>query len=550
MKPSAKRIISRYQKMKAMRSTWESHWQECADYVVPNKNQITTRTQAGAKNNVLLYDSTAIQAAELLAGALHGMLTNPTTVFFDLTTDNELINKDDTARRWLSMATRKIHDILNNSNFQTEVHELYLDLCWAGTACMLIEEDDTPGDENQLVRFSTRHIAEVNVEENHKGQIDTVYRSYRWNARQIMDEFQKAGDEQIPDRIVQCAKDHPTKEFEIIHAVYPRDADYIKGKTGPKFYPYASVYVLSDGEGDQGELLRDSGQREFPYAVPRWTKASGEIYGRSPTMSCLPDIKMVNEMMLTVLKGAQKAVDPPLQAPDDGFLGEVDGTPSAINFYRAGTTDRIEPIVNNQRVDIGIQLLQDVRGRIRSAFYVDQLQLQNGPQMTATEVMQRTEEKLRLMGPMLGRQQSEFLRPMLDRVFNILVRKKAFGEIPSILSKATVHFQYTSAVAKAQKVSEGNNIMRFMQTAAPFLEVDQEAKDNVDADEAVRFLGQYVYGLPQELLRDKKKIAERRQGRQDAMQAQQQAQAQAEQAAALGKAAPAMQLAAGERQSE
>src|SRR5690606_16438334 len=97
------------------------------------------------------------------------------------------------------------------------------------------------------------------------------------------------------------------------------------------------------------------------------------------------------------------------------------------------------------------------------------LQLQQGPQMTATEVMQRTEEKLRLMGPMLGRQQSEFLRPLLDRVFNIMLRRNLFGEIPQVLSEAKVEFQYTSAVAKAQKISEGNNIMRFMQTSAAFL---------------------------------------------------------------------------------
>lgn len=532
-KAQAARIIARHQKMKSMRSQWETHWQECADYVIPRKNDINRTSTAGSKKNLHLYDSTATQAAELLAGALHGMLTNPTSLFFGLTTADDKLNRNDVARLWLDQATRKMHNVLNNSNFQTEVHELYTDLTWAGTAGMLIEEDEDESDDSQIIRFSSRHIAELFVEENNKGRIDTVYRVYKWKARQVLLEF---GEENVPEVIKKMAVQDPSRDFEIIHACEPRDKKLTKGKGGPLSWPFASTFVLVE----EGCVLREGGFREFPYAVPRWTKDSGETYGRSPAMNCLPDVKMINEMMKTTIRAAQKTVDPPLQAPDDGFIGPIRTTPAGMNYYRAGTTDRIEAFGNEGRVDFGIQMLADVRSRIRSAFYVDQLQLQQGPQMTATEVMQRTEEKLRLMGPMLGRQHNEFLNPTLTRVFNIMLRRGLLGQIPQVLSGAKVEFQYTSAIAKAQKMSEGQSIMRTVQTIAPFVQADPTIMDNFDGDEAARFIAD-IYGMPATLLRKQKDRDGIREGRAKAAQEERKAMMDRHMAETAGKAVPAVE---------
>lgn len=127
--------------------------------------------------------------------------------------------------------------------------------------------------------------------------------------------------------------------------------------------------------------------------VPRFNKDSVSIYGRSPAMSCLPDVKMVNKMSEVSIRAAQKQIDPPLMVPDDGFLLPVRTTPGALNFYRTGTRDRLEPLQAGATNPIGIAMEEQRRNAIRAAFYVDQLQLQTGPQMTATEVLQRNEEK-------------------------------------------------------------------------------------------------------------------------------------------------------------
>ena len=187
--------------------------------------------------------------------------------------------------------------------------------------------------------------------------------------------------------------------------------------------PFESVYL----EYKNGNELSVSGFKEFPFVVPRYLKASHEIYGRSPAMTALPDVKMLNEMSKTTIKAAQKQVDPPLLVPDDGFLLPVRTVPGGLNFYRSGTRDRIEPLNIGANNPLGLNMEEQRRDAIRAVFYVNQLMMQQGPQMTATEVIQRNEEKMRLLGPVLGRLQSELLKPLIDRVFNILLRNNQFA---------------------------------------------------------------------------------------------------------------------------
>jgi hypothetical protein len=536
-KARAQSYVQRLGKLKAVRGQWETLWQTCADYAIPRKNNITRTGQQGERKGINLYDSTATNAVELLAGALHGLMTNPTSLFFELTVADPKILADDECRTWLYDSTKRMHDELTNSNFQTETHEVYIDLGWAGTAGMFTEEEeeDEENPDAPCVRFSSRHIAELFVDENNKSQIDTVMRVYKWTARQITLEFEKDGF--VPPEVLTKAESDPNTLFDLIHITEPRSKAARKDKKGPMGWPIASVFVLKN----EMEILREGGFREMPYAVPRWTKDSGEVYGRSPLQNCLSDVMMIQEMMKTTIRAAQKQADPPLMAPDDGFIGPIKQTPGGLNFYRAGMgNDLIQEFGNKGRVDLGLEMMRDVRQRIRESFYIDQLQLQNGPQMTATEVNQRTEEKLRLMGPMLGRQQSEYLRPVLDRVFNIMLRRGKFKEVPALLRGKNVNFLYSSAIAKAQKLSEVSAISRTFTTIAPLTAADPSVQDNFDMDETARFIAN-SNSLPAQLLRKKKDIKAIRQGRADAERAQQEQESQMAQAQAAGQAAPAIQ---------
>lgn len=520
-----------YQKIKQLeseRGNWHEHWQDCADYILPNKNDIERTRVPGEKVNRNLLDNTALHSNVMLAGFLHGILTNPNSQFFELSTGNDDIDSRDDVRVWLQKTADILLNIINSSNFQTEVHELYIDLGCFGTSIMSIEED-----EDTVVRFSARPIRNSFIEEDSRGRINQVYRCFEYNIWQIIQEF---GEEVIgKSRLLQKAMSGKDKrKFKIQHAVYPKDL-----KKTNSALPWVSQYALAEEKIN----LKISGFRSFPYVVPRWSKTPGEKYGRSPGMDALPEIKTLNIMVETVIKGAQKVVDPPLQAPDDGFVGTTIRTrPGAINYYRAGSSpnDRITPIYNDARIDFGFQAVEEKRQRIRDAFFIDQLRLRQGtPQMTATEVEARVEEALRFMGPVLGRMQSELLRPLIDRVFEIADRLGLIPPAPAILKNKDLNVQYSSPIARTQRQNEARNILRTVEQARPFIAADPSVLDFIDGDQALMKIAK-INNFPQEILRDKSAVIRLREDRIQAQQAQAEQAANANTAETISKVTPAL----------
>ncbi|BAR13847.1 head-tail connector protein [uncultured Mediterranean phage uvMED] len=506
----AKNLLKRFDRLKSQRQNWESHWQEVADYMQPRKADVTKTRSKGDKRTELIFDGSPLQSVELLAASLHGMLTNPSTPWFSLRFKQDDMENEDEAKEWLESATETMYAAFNKSNFQQEIFELYHDLITFGTAAMFIEEDD-----EDVLKFSTRHINEIFIAENDKGRIDTVFRKFHISARAAI---QKFGD--ISINIATKAKKDPYEEVEILHAVYPR-SDFNPKKQDKINMPFESIYL----DAESGDELSVSGFKEFPFVVPRYLKASHEIYGRSPAMTALPDVKMLNEMSKTTIKSAQKQVDPPLLVPDDGFMLPVRTIPGGLNFYRAGTRDRIEPLNIGANTPLGLNMEEQRRNSIRNAFYVNQLMMQNGPQMTATEVIQRNEEKMRLLGPVLGRLQSELLKPLIDRTFSIILRKNLFRQAPEFLSGKDVEIEYVSPLAKAQKSSELQSIMRAIEIMGSLSNV-APVFDHINMDKLVRHLADIV-GVPQKILKPQSQLnAERQQTQQQQEQMQQMQQLQ------------------------
>ena len=517
----AKNLLKRYDRLKSQRQNWESHWQEVADYMQPRKADVTKTRSKGDKRTELIFDGSPLQSVELLAASLHGMLTNPSTPWFSLRFKQNDMENEDEAKEWLEDATEVMYAAFNKSNFQQEIFELYHDLITFGTAAMFIEEDD-----EDILKFSTRHINEIFIAENDKGRIDTVFRKFSLSARAAI---QKFGDVSI--NIATKAKKDPYEEVEIMHAVYPR-SDFDPKKQDKQNMPFESVYL----DAESGDELSVSGFREFPFVVPRYLKASHEIYGRSPAMTALPDVKMLNEMSKTTIKSAQKQVDPPLLVPDDGFMLPVRTVPGGLNFYRAGTRDRIEPLNIGANTPLGLNMEEQRRNSIRNAFYVNQLMMQSGPQMTATEVIQRNEEKMRLLGPVLGRLQSELLKPLIDRCFALILRKNLFRPAPEFLAGQDIEIEYVSPLAKAQKSTELSSIMRAIEILGSLSNV-APVFDHINMDKLVRHLADIV-GVPQKILKPQSELnAERQQAAQQQEQMQQMQQVQ-QLAEAGGKVAP------------
>ena len=512
-----KDLSKRYSKLKGQRSYWETHWQEVADYMMPRKADVTKRRSKGDKRTELIFDSTPLQAVELLSASLHGMLTNPSTPWFSLKYKDDGLGEDDDAKLWLEGATNVMYSVFNSSNFQQEIFELYHDLITFGTAAMFVEEDD-----DDVLKFSTRHINEIFIAENEKGKIDTIFRKFKISARAAIRQF---GD--VSTAISKVNQRSGYDEVTIIHAVYPRN-DFNPEKQDKQNMPFESVY-FEEGTLDE---LSVSGFKEFPFVVPRYLKASHEIYGRSPAMTALPDVKMLNEMAKTTIKAAQKQVDPPLLVPDDGFILPVRTVPGGLNFYRSGTRDRIEPLNIGANNPLGLNMENQRRDAIRNTFYVNQLMLQQGPQMTATEVIQRNEEKMRLLGPVLGRLQSELLKPLIDRSFAILFRKNMFAQAPESLSGKDIEIEYVSPLAKAQKSTELQSIMRGIEIMGSLANV-APVFDYIDFDKLVRHLVDIV-GVPKKVLKTSDQVNAERQAKQEQQEQMQQMQ-ELQQLARAGK---------------
>jgi hypothetical protein len=503
MKPAW--VADQLGKMRPNRANAEWIWQQVADYIMPLKNDVIQISSPGTQKYNNILDNTGIMANEELASTLHTFLSNPSGYFFGLSSGDPMIDMKDAVRSWIQTEVRAMHDTLNNSNFQTEIHELYQSLVGNGFSGMLMEED-----EETVVRFSTRPIRELFVAENSKGVIDRVWRPYKLTAQGIVDEFatikgvvSQATLKTWPRNVQDAYNKGASEEFEIIHALYP--AKMVKeGKT---VFNVISHYVLAK---DKSDLLIE-GFYELPGVFPRWSKIPGEPYGRGCGEKALPEVKMLQLMADITIRGAQKTIDPPLQMPDNGFVMPLLTRPASINYYRAGSQDRVTPIFNDARIDFGIQLIQQSQLKVRQAYFVDQLSLPtNGPQMTATESQTRTDQSMRILSPMLGRLQSELLDPIITRLYSIRQRRGLVAPVPQEIHKVKLTTLYTSVIAMAQRQSELSNIRRTMTEIGPFVSADPAGLQNFNTDRSIMYIAK-LCNLPQEMLKTEKELADQRQ---------------------------------------
>jgi len=522
-------IKKRYNEMSSNRGTWEDHWQEILDYVMPRKADIVTKRISGDKRTEVLFDSTAITANNLLAASLQGTLTSPSRQWFYLKIRDEEVNEDREVQLYLEDSAKRMYDVFNQTNFNTEVHELYLDLCSIGTGCLFVEEGNKGFDED-LIHFQTLHISEFYIHENVAGYIDTLYRKYKLTARQAVQEF---GEDNVGPKILECASMKPDKKFNFIHAVEPReDYERVFGESDTKL-PFHSCHVCEE----EKMVVRTGGYNEFPYLVPRWSKATGEIYGRSPSYNALPDIKTLNKAVEIGLKAWSKAIDPPLLVQDDGVIGRVRMTPGGITVIRNDAA--VKPFQSGANMQVTTFKEAELKTAIRQAYYSDQLQLQQGPQMTATEVQVRYELMQRLLGPTLGRFQSEFLNPLIERVFGIMFRAEAFVQEPNLLQGQSIDIEYVGPLARSQRMEEAVAVERLYQLAMQLAQADPSIMDILNHDEAIRARAELL-GVPKSVLRGRAEVDELRQARmqqqamqQEMMMQQQQAEIGAKQAASL-----------------
>ena len=504
-------LLKRYDRLKADRHNWDQLWEELAVFLMPSKTDFITKSTRGTKRAAEVYDSTGIHSLQILAASLHGSLTSPSTKWFGLRFREDALNEDKEAKDWLEKCSKGMFQEFGKSNFSTEVAEAYQDMVGFGTAAL---QFDVKTKEATFDGFNFRacHLAEVVVAESVEGRIDTVFRKLTLSARQA---HQKFGDD-CGEKSMKALETDPDKEFDYIQAVFPRE---LKGEAAmvapPSQRPWACYFISVDDK----KICKESGYYELPFMVPRWSKTTGDVYGFGPGCVARPDIKTLNEARKLAMKAWEKSIDPPLKALQNGILGKIDMRPSTVTYVR--DMNNLEPLVNATNWNADQLMLTDVRASVRRIFFSDQLELNDGPQMTATEVQVRYELMQRLLGPTLGRLQSEFLNPIVERAFYSMLRGNALPPMPEILQEVggDLDIEYVGPLARSQKMDEVTGIQRAIDGIMQLAQVNPEVLDIVDVDKAGRTISDRL-GAPADILRGVEQVAEMRQQRQQQQQAQ------------------------------
>lgn len=524
--------ICEFDYLASNRGNLDSHCREIAERILPaHKNlfvQFNRNQTKGEKRNELLYDSTGAIALTRFAAILDSLLTPRTGMWHKLVCSDAKLNKNRDVKLWFEQVNLLLfkYRYAPSANFSAQNQAIYSSLGAYGTGCMFIDalRGPDPG-----IRYRNVHLGETYFTENHQGIVDKVYRIFPMTVRQAI---QRWGDK-VPQKL-RDTKDKET-EFYFLHCVKPR-ADQDPNRLDYKGMRYGSYYISYDAR----ELLEEDGFTSFPFAISRYTQCPGEVYGRGPAMDVLPAIKTLNEMKKTLLKQGHRTVDPVLLAHDDGILDGFSLRPGAINS--GGVTADGRPLVHALpvgRVDVGKEMMDDERASVNDAFLISLFQiLVETPTMTATEVMERTKEKSFLLAPTVGRQQSEYLGPLIDRELDVLSRQKLLPPMPQALieAKGEYHLEYDSPLSRSQRSEEAVGLMRTLDYATSVINVTQDPSiiDFIDFDQAMPAVAE-IQGMPLRWTKSVDQISQIRQMRQKQRDMQTQIQA-APGAAALTKA--------------
>lgn len=513
-----KLLLSRWGQLRNERDSWMAHWKEISDYLLPRSGRFFVDDRnRGDKRHNNIYDSTGTRALRVLAAGMMAGMTSPARPWFRLTTSDPQLDESAAVKAWLADVTRLMQMVFAKSNTYRALHSMYEELGAFGTASTIVLADF-----NSVIHHYTLTTGEFAMAADHRGQINTLYREFQMTVAQMVREFGR--DNCSPT--VQTLFDRGALEqwVTIMHAIEPR-VDRDVTKRDDRNMAWKSVYFEHGGNEDQ--ILRDSGFKEFPALCPRWATTGGDIYGNSPAMEALGDIKQLQHEQLRKAQGIDYKTKPPLQAPTSLKSRDVDTLPGGISFVDSAAPNGGIRSAFEVNIDLSHLLadIQDVRERIKGSFYADLfLMLANGtnPQMTATEVAERHEEKLLMLGPVLERMHNEILDPLIEMTFSRMVEAGIVPPPPDELQGMELNVEFVSMLAQAQRAIATNSVDRFVGNLGAVAGIKPEVLDKFDAD---RWADAYadMLGIDPELIVPGEQVALIRKQRAEAAQAQQQA---------------------------
>ena len=501
---------------------WESHWKELAENFAPRKSRfIYDRANNGSKLNQNIINSAPLRALRTQSSGMMAGLTSPSKPWFRLTTPDPEMMEYAPVREWLYSVENRMREMFAKTNLYNALPTLYQELGAFGTGCMAALESD-----KTVMRFEVMTAGSYYLANNEENEVDTMYRDRRMTVRQLV---QKFGLENCSERVKSMYK---TKNYEqwidVVHCIEP-NLDRKMGMRDNKNMPFSSNWYEkgSQFEGVDGFLLK-SGFEEFPIMAPRWETTNEDVYGESPGMMALGDAKELQFEMKRKAKAIDKHVDPPMLADVSmkgkrasliaGDITYVDPTKNASGFAGFQPAYAIKPEL--QALMLSIEALED---SIDEAFYVNlflMLSMSDRRDMTATEVAERHEEKLLMLGPVMERLNSELLNKIIDRGFAIMSRRGMLPPPPDELIDVDLKVEYISILAQSMRMVGLSSIDRMVAFVGNNAQFDPQALDKVDFDQAADEYGSAL-GVPPGVLRSDDDVAAMREQRAQQQQAEQ-----------------------------
>jgi len=528
----------RYGRMKARKSAYEADLENCALYIRPLRTGITTRPTEGSITTAQVYDSTALDANRKLGSRITGTLCNRGTQWFGIKLRNADLNEVPAVRRWLDRTSEAMGMALGQSAFYAEANEALTDLPGVGTGGLFCDENPVITKGFNGLTFRACGIGELAIDEGPSGMVDVVGREFTLSAGAAVRRWKKG----LSEKVRELAETKPETVITFLHLVEPRDStpkpkvndDGTVDPIAPTHLPWASYYV----ESETKTLVETGGYHEMPYAIGRWSRPSSDLYGRGIGHDALPTVRTLNEAWRLWLEEWPYTINPPITRVVNRVVGPVRWVPGGITDVRDHEAIKEHPPQNHfDVVQAGIKMLQDF---ITSMFFTQEFSLRESSRMTTVEVYARLELMQQLMGPNVARIMTEILNRIIERVFGIMLRAKAFPAIPPELadyvqSAGGWDVEYQSPLERAQRAPELQAIERTMQAGATLVTAKPDVIDVMDVDEAFRFYG-LTAGVPARLIRTVEEVGAIRQERAKQTQAMKALQAVNSIADSMGKA--------------
>ena len=478
MKTKRADLLTRWGHLRSERATWWSHWQEVTTYLLPRNGRYFEQDRnKGHRRHNSIYDNTGTRALRTLGAGMMAGATSPARPWFRLGTADPELNDYAPVKLWLHDVTERMQLVFQRSNTYRTLHGIYEELGAFGTAGSIILPDP-----KTAIHHYPITIGEYAIATDYQGRVNTLYREFQKTVGEVVREF---GYNKCSTSVKNLFDRGSLDQWiTIVHAIEPRDdreRDFKKKDN--KNMAYKSCYFEIGGDGE--DVLRESGFRDFPAVVPRWGIAGGDVYGNSPGMESLGDIKQLQHEQLRKAQGIDYQTKPPLQVPSYLKNRDVDSLPGGVTFID-GAQGKIETAFN---VNLNLQHLlmdiQDVRGRINSSFYADLfLMLANATdtRMTATEVAERHEEKLLMLGPVLERLHNELLDPLIDNTFNRMVESGLVPPAPEEMQGMELSVEFVSMLAQAQRAIGTNSVDRYVNSMGMVAQMKPDVLDKFDSD--------------------------------------------------------------------